>query len=111
MDCQKVTIAEVLHLAADEFLWVGNDCYFSTTFNTASCLAINEAIESLFPIEFPIENSQSSMMRETIMQGLENMGLDVDNINFGSFRYGSDRQGARYAWLKFAAMIAEEQGV
>ena len=32
-------------------------------------------------------------------------------IEFDEFYSGEDRQYARYVWLKFAAHIAEEQGV
>lgn len=39
------------------------------------------------------------------------MGLKTDVLDFQTFIPGDARQGARYAWLKFAALIAEEQGV
>lgn len=92
------TIAEILHLAADRHLWndwpqVGTAEY--------SCYAIGRACYSL---------RASIRLELSIYKGLKRMGLKTTSLTqFDSIKH--NRQGARYAWLKFAAMIAEEQGV
>lgn len=53
-------------------------------------------------------------MAQRIKIGLENMGLETHSSNqFDDFGDGDsdERFAARYNWLKFAALIAEEQGV
>ncbi len=91
------TIAEVLHYAADNFLWHPEN---GENKFEPSCSAIYWACENL---------QISRKQREKIFKGLQNMGLDTSV--FDEFIPGAARQGARYAWLKFAALIAEEQGV
>jgi hypothetical protein len=55
---------------------------------------------------------ESRVLFRRIEKGLSNMGLDLKAFNcFCEFPMGVERQGARYAWLMFAADIAEEQGV
>lgn len=113
------TIAQVLHRAADEFLHdsiirhykqqshnVSRKCVFS-------CIAIDKSVQA-----FRLEIGDCSDSRtwsyntlEVIFQGLQELGLDVmSGTQFNSVQI-KDRQQVRYAWLKFAAMIAEEQGV
>jgi hypothetical protein len=108
-----VKISNVLHLAADEFLaheWT--DIHRSPdegTRCTYSCGAINVACNHL---------EVSAHLRTNLIRGIKRMGVGVrsftefDDVAVGlpyaeSFKR---RQEARYAWLKFAAHIAEEQG-
>lgn len=93
-------ISEILHLAADRYLWDGVN--HDDTSAEFSCYAIYDAI-------YFTENQN---MKEAIDVGLTNMGLCTYlGYSFDEFEEGEDRQYARYLWLKFAAMIAEEQGV
>ena len=93
-------ISEILHEAADVHLWngignIGDNCQHS-------CCAVAAGIANGY---FEIKMLQ-------IKEGLTNMGVNVSSFNeFSEFPYGEQRQAARYTWLKFAAMIAEEQGV
>lgn len=98
------TIAEILHYAADVCLWDGITSVHWPDADPASCCAIGSACVALIP-----KFSEEYFYR--IDAGLRNMGLNTDDVNFLTFQRGPKRQGARYAWLKFAAMIAEEQGV
>jgi hypothetical protein len=94
------TIAEVLHRAADEFLWDGESQRTWDSDYLYSCDAIFAGL------------NLPANIRTRIKLGLIEMGLDAEDFyHFDDFRAGPQRQGARYAWLKFAAMIAEEQGV
>lgn len=112
----NIKISDVLHLAADKYLASceserGVKCRFS-------CSAISEALDELIPDWYSL-----NMMYRQIDIGLREMGLDLDANGFPEFEYErsfvgwksvsvtESSQGARYAWLKFAAMIAEEQGV
>lgn len=102
---KEPTIAEVLHLAADEYLSNGYWSLERFYERSGSCDAIELACRAL-------ANNRESHLRlqKRIFKGLRNLGLKVNSFTqFDSVK--SDRQGARYAWLKFAAMIAEEQGV
>lgn len=96
-----------------------------------SCWAIEEAAEFLFdPAKILQSDSVSvanekqkewdafGIFTEQIFDGLTEMGLNPYSCTeFAEFAEGrgrsdlSPRQGARYLWLKFAALIAEEQGV
>lgn len=99
----KATIADVLHLAADKYLasrsYAGQKSRFS-------CTAVEFAADRL------------GVETTAIFKGLGNMGLDTTScnafINMGyedNFAIVFETQAARYTWLKFAALIAEEQGV
>jgi hypothetical protein len=94
------TIAEVLHRAADDFLWDGRE--YASGGVAASCFAVEDAANSV---------GAADELVDRCFDGLKAMGVDVSKFDFGDFRDSPERQGARYAWLKFAAMIAEEQGV
>ncbi len=54
-------------------------------------------------------SADSPAQMDAIMTGLHQMGLDP--YVFNAFKDVKDPQGARYMWLKFAALMAEEQGV
>lgn len=99
----KIKISEILHKAADEFLWNGHGSFFDQPLSRYSCDAVTKAIIFL-NVPYEIDSN--------LFEGLENMGLDTESCNqFDEFKNAIDCQAARYAWLKFAAMIAEEQGV
>jgi hypothetical protein len=98
----NVTIAEVLHFAADELLWDGSgdtDPDYIYSCDAAMRAAQRLGGWGLWPV---------------VECGLANMGVDTGSLgqfdNIGD-RMSAERQAARYAWLKFAALIAEEQGV
>lgn len=43
---------------------------------------------------------------------LESLGVETDSLfQFKEFRSGSERQGARYLWLDFARLVAEDEGI
>jgi hypothetical protein len=91
------SIAEVLHRAADRHL-SGDDDY-SKRKSELSCIAVRKA-----------DGWGPDSLRA--VRGLEKMGLGSWlTANFDEFPPGPERQAVRYAWLKFAALIAEEQGV
>lgn len=107
-----VTIADVLHHAADNVLWTGGESeytYFKIRGNNIrrfSCDAVRRAVEQL--------DYQGDYWK--IAEGLTRMGVDTYACDaFRRFDYGQEfsveEQAARYTWLKFAALIAEEQGV
>lgn len=108
----KIKISEVLHLAADRYL--ANDYveYIGTDKSRLSCCAVIEALDELIP-----ETSLTKLWLEihkAIFKGFENLGLDTGSLlAFEEFEKGKvteESQGARYSWLKFCAMLAEEQG-
>ena len=101
-----VKISEILHTAADEHLSANKYCYPFGSKTLFSCDAIRAACRSLMP-----DYATQLRMEEIIEAGLENLGLqtngrhEFDNVPRGT------KQAARYQWLKFCALLAEEQGV
>jgi hypothetical protein len=96
------TIAEVLHCAADYYLLEYVDYAESERPNlTYSCVAAYEAARDLVGL------GRSWLdLTTNVEAGLKEMGMDTfDDVP------DEHRQAYRYAWLKFAALIAEEQGV
>lgn len=102
MPKKKISIAQILHKAADEYLWDGELTNAPTRKSRAvwSCNAVYDCADD------------QGYDYEIILEGLDNMGLIHEpSESFKEFHSSPQRQAARYTWLKFAAMIAEEQGV
>ena len=104
------TIAEVLHYAADHQLEPCMDYNYHTHRKAEySCDAVYRAVCHLLPDEsFYVQDA----FDKKIKKGLTRLGLKTDSCyQYKNITKGAKRQGARYAWLKFAALLAEEQGV
>jgi hypothetical protein len=122
----KLTIAQVLHFAADNRLWNGyyvpsRHRYYQVQPRVAgwtpehyqvwSCVAVRAAVLEL-GVRAGLDYTQRILMVAQIECGLRQMGCETRRVDqFDDFWSSPETQGARYAWLKFAAMIAEEQGV
>ena len=108
----KTTIAEILHYAADKKLAVDKYeyWYFGGSKEKFSCCAVEEAIGALHPM---LTYSERDIMFARISEGLENMGCPTGSTDaFGDAQvFNPENQQSRYAWLKFAAKMAEEQNV
>ena len=96
-------LSTLLHQAADEYLIVDdpNEGY--------SCRAVWNAIDNAW-YSHKISTVEKVSLSKQFEDGVEALGLD-----WGSFLAFSDippetRQAARYQWLKFCALLAEEQG-
>lgn len=106
------TISDALHLAADKYL-AAHDRYEGGCKERFSCLAVIEAA-------YELEGDYHSLFRQRLMDGLRNMGCDTSSSDLFKI-YGDNVddfseinhkvQGMRYMWLKWAALMAEEQGV
>lgn len=106
---KEYTIAEILHYAADKCLASKEHEYwvFGGNKDKFSCCAVTEACIRLQGYENYVEKSR------LIKEGLENMGCRIDSLNAfkDNGKFVEKNQQARYTWLKFAAIMAEEQGV
>ncbi len=107
---KEYTIAEILHYAADKCLASKKEQYWAHGGNKEkfSCCAVDEAYIKLIGfVDYPTDQSIA------IRKGLENMGCPIESINAfnDSSEFSAENQQARYAWLKFAATMAEEQSV
>lgn len=90
-------ISEILWKAANESLWDGSGHHYNR--ETYSCAAVAEA------------EGVSVWWESKTVAFLKEFGVTPESrTEFDEFKYGGDQQGARYAWLMFAAMIAEEEG-
>lgn len=107
-------ISKVLHYAADEYLSEdGIVCYKSNGIiaDRFSCCAVEQAIDALCR-----PTMDKYTLEANIFKGLQNMGCDTGAANlfkkYGDTIMGNpDVQGMRYFWLKWAALMAEEQGM
>lgn len=113
------TYAEILHCAADNCLWDGSKRTLQDdSIKMYSCIAIDEAVDRLLIHHIDNNTLGSRVLRhqqwyrrgDAIKEWLRKMGVDPgSNMEFDSIRWGRAQQSARYLWLKFAAMIAEEE--
>lgn len=106
-------ISEVLHFAADECLSEDGIVRLKPNgFHTDrfSCCAVEQAIDTLCR-----PTMDKYTLEANIFKGLQNMGCDTGSASlfkeYGDTIMGNpDVQGMRYFWLKWAALMAEEQG-
>lgn len=117
MKTQDVKISEILHFAADHCLYDGHGMFdkgHQYSQYSYSCCAVQEAIRILIPSPFHHvldPKTLAGKMWVRIRQGFFNLGLRAGSTTaYDEFDSPSERQQSRYAWLKFAAMLAEEQG-
>lgn len=100
-------ISEVLHCAADNHLSIDFADVRPRTWRY-SCDTLRDAIQKTYP---DASNVEQEALRWRIKDGMVELGLDPESLNaFEDIPQGVERQGARYSWLKFCAMLAEEQG-
>lgn len=107
----KPKISEVLHLAADKYLAANAHDYCRKNKARFSCGAVLDAKLSL--------RREGAPPWRDIMIGLRKMGCDTSSRNLfikygdtfcGQNEINEEVQGMRYFWLKWAALMAEEQG-
>ena len=133
---KQVLISDILHDAADIFLRNTRDDVVPTYVMKVkgeyphikyvleksvreaerfSCCAVEAAIAYNFGLER--WSDEVDKISKDVKKGLRNMGCPTGSSTAFS-KYGDDWradntkvQGMRYMWLKWAAMMAEEQGV
>ena len=103
------TVSAILHYAADNCLAANEKEYWVNDGEKEkySCCAVMRAVEQMYSME-------ALALYKRIISGLKAMGCPVESSNAFSDEYNKinkENQQTRYAWLKFAAMMAEEQGV
>ena len=114
---KQYTIADILHTAADKYLVSHSRYEASHVKEKFSCCAVYSAI---FDITGNFYGIDSEVLRDQVMKGLTNMGCKAGSHTL-FMKYGDlpdvyesinpDVQGMRYMWLKWAALMAEEQGI
>ena len=115
LQSKSVTIAEILHIAADKKLASKEEQCWNRggTKEKFSCCAVSEAVWELWNNDKIVSECERDDLINRTSKGLEAMGCPVNSMEAfndnGEFK--AENQQARYAWLKFAAIIAEEQGV
>lgn len=114
MKKKQPTVADVLHYAADKCLAYDKRCTDYSIKQKFSCCAVNEAIYQLTGY------LDADGLQSRVLDGLKAMGCDTGSDTL--FKVYGDQpheyssvdetvQGMRYMWLKWAALMAEEQGV
>lgn len=87
-------VSEILRRAARENLWDGRSHIHAR--REFSFHAVIWAVEG-----WP----------KDALEFLRSLGVGRDGNQFNEFRYGERRQGARFLWLEFAALVAEDEGI
>ena len=113
------TVSAILHYAADNCLAVNQKEYWVNDGEKEkySCCAVMLAVEQMYRLEMygvEVPYMEALALYKRIISGLKAMGCPVESSNAFSDEYNKinkENQQTRYAWLKFAAMMAEEQGV
>jgi hypothetical protein len=100
----EATVADALHLAADKYL-AANHQQRDRCQSRYSCGAVGNACVEL------------NVNFGGVLVGLKNMGCDTTSSTLfhkygdNNFNISEEVQGMRYMWLKWAALMAQEQGV
>jgi len=101
-------ISEILRKAADEHLKSVDD--YDEGRMRYSCNAVSNACSTLD------RNHAENFKR--VMDFLIELGVDCGRTDNGinpqfanDFEAGPERQGARFLWLDFAALVAEDEGL
>lgn len=92
-------VSTILRRAADKYLWDGHAQLWNDDWQEFSCNAVEDAATS--PHD---RNKANDFLR----------GLGVNKWSaqeFSGFKRRSERQGARFLWLHFAALVAEDEGI
>lgn len=90
-------ISEILWDAANLWLSDGSESLEFSEFHAYTCYAVIAAEDESYP-----DKSNACVF-------LKRLGCDCGSgRQFDEFSFGEQRQGARYAWLMFASMYAEE---
>lgn len=112
-------LSTILNNAADNYLIDGLFTQQPAHSSEYSCISVSEATANYFKeldsISYAWEAGEYDI--NVVMPFLTSLGLilhpedERDDGEFHEFPKGPERQAVRYAWLKFAAMIAEEEGL
>lgn len=97
-------ISAILYKAANEHLWTGEGDwpFVEKDVEVYSCIAAQKA--------FPIDKFWNFYPKT--MAFLQALGCDTNSTEcFNEFKDKKTKQAARYAWLMFAAHIAEEENL
>lgn len=117
MKKKQPTVADVLHYAADKCLLSHSRYGDGHGKEKFSCCAVDEAVNKMTG---SVYNGESARLRRRVMSGLKAMGCDTGSstlfrkhgdVPFDYQAINHTVQGMRYMWLKWAALMAEEQGV
>jgi hypothetical protein len=96
-------ISEILRLAANEYLAASRDDYFCTNKKRFSCDAVEQAVRQAPDVSLFV-----------VYEFLQKLGVGIRSIReFREFESSyelitEEAQGARFLWLHFAALVAED---
>ena len=95
-------IAKLLRRAANQHLWDG----------TESSLALRPGVDSFSCAAVMLAVYACPDYPGPVIGFLRELGVRTwATCEFSEFKPGAARQGARFLWLHFAALVAEEDGV
>lgn len=111
---ENATIADILFIAANEFLHCNDYDPEHCCVESYSCCAVTEAFKAVYGFEnygWYFVRRHPILVR--IRKGLAEMGVKVSSVaQYKKFKGNYEAmQQARYTWLMFAHEMALEQGV
>lgn len=107
----KPKISEVLHLAADKYLAANAHDYWHKNKARFSCGAIVNAKRSFRRDPTPSwSDINTGLCRMGCDTGSVSLFIKYGDVYIGQNGINEEVQGMRYFWLKWAALMAEEQG-
>lgn len=110
----SMPVADILRYAADEKLRkpAGPNFINHKWFETYSCLAVKNALrDKLRPDVSDYVSMKQTKQGRVVYKFLKELGVDTGSSNLFKNVDKETAQEIRYAWLHFAADIAEEEGL
>lgn len=91
--------SQILRETADRYLLDGTDIGIKFNVLSYSCIAL-------------VAHPEVRVMEHPIFGFLTKLGCNINSCSqFDEFASGEERQGARFLWLHFAALVAEDMGI
>jgi|OpeIllAssembly_1097287.scaffolds.fasta_scaffold01773_5 hypothetical protein len=104
------SISKLLRRAANKHLWDGKHSEVWTKDSEVTDGKEPYTCDSIY--RAAMANRSDWATYYAAMDFLRGLGCPTDSLRaFHEFTFGEERQGARYAWLMFAAAVAEEQNL
>lgn len=111
----ELTVAQILHLAADKYLsTTGGEHRSLSDWKSPNVKKRNYSCEAIIKAEglWGSIGWDNACRKSRAIKFTRSLGMKPSALKlFDKFKFGRERQAVRYAWLKHAAQIAEEQGL
>lgn len=111
---KSVPVADILRDAANKYLQTTSqrfDVAWYADVEKYSCNAVKKALQLEVRPDINMYDQDLSKQGRKVFSFLKELGVDTKSIFAFSSINEDEQQNARFAWLHFAADIAEEEGL